>query len=280
MEDFDYVKHASADEVNKFFYDLEQERKKKYSKSLTILNNYKDKILSEFELIKSTYCFNNAEYPVKVAEFYKEVERLKENKLCTCGGDLRLIDGQFGEFWGCSNFKDTTVRHDNYMHERSVWVPFSKPSVYGWAASIRSRLGLPRSLPTACIYQFVLNNGYEDISELYHGVSESNNIYKLVDTRTKATQFELSQVEILKKKFKKVNHQLGIRYKFNGNQKEKFAFPDIVTSNESTVFIYECKSSKSDVDVYQKELYIALIEKMLSEAGVKKDVVFEFLFEN
>ena len=152
MENFDYVKHASTEEINKFFFDLEQERKKKYSKSLSILNNYKNRILTEFELIN--------------------------------------------------------------------------------------------------------------------------------DTRKKATKFELSQVEILKSKFKKVNHQLGIRYKFNGNQKEKFAFPDIITSNENSVFIYECKTNKSDIDIYQKELYIALVEKMLSEAGVNKNVVFEFLFEN
>jgi ssDNA-binding Zn-finger/Zn-ribbon topoisomerase 1 len=280
MEDFDYVKHASKEDVDRFFFELEQERKKKYSKSLNLLNNYKYQILSEFELIKSTYCRNAAEYPVKVAKFYEEIDRLKSGKLCVCGGDLRLIDGSFGEFWGCSNYRDETVRHENYMHDRQPWVPFNKPSVIGWAASIRSRLSLPRSLPTGCIYHFVLNNGYEDISELYHGYSEINSIYKIVDTRKKATKFELEQFELLKPKLNKVSFQLAVKYKLNGNRTEKLAFPDIVGSDDKTVYIYECKTNKSDVDIYQKELYIGLITRLLFDAGINKKVVFEYLFEN
>ena len=280
MEDFDYVKHATKEEIDRFFFDLDQERKKKYSKSLAILNNYKDKIFSEFELIKSNYCRSSAEYPVKVENFYAEVERLRDNKLCICGGSLRLIDGTFGEFWGCSNFKDNTVRHDNYMHDRSVWVPFNKPSVLGWAASIRSRLGLPRSLPTGCIYQFILNNGYEDISELYHGVSEGLSVYKLVDTRKKATSFELKQLERLRPRLKKISHQFGIKYKEHGSTKERLAFPDIVGSDDKNVYIYECKTSKADVDIYQKELYISLISRFLADEKINKNIVFEYLFEN
>lgn len=280
MNDFDYVRTASNTEIDKFFSDLASERRKKYSKSLDILNHYKDAIFAEFELIMSEYARKSVEYPIKVSEFYQEVERLIEERKCTCGGNLRLIDGLYGEFWGCSNYKDETVKHQNYMDNAHIWVPFQKPSVLGWAASIRSRLNLPRSLPTGCIYTFILNSGYEDISELYHGISERTNVYKLVDTRKKATEFELKELERLKKTLDKISFQLPIRYKFNGNQQEKFAFPDIVGSNTNTVYIYECKTNKSDVDIYQKELYTALITQIIKDKGINKRVVHEFLFEN
>lgn len=280
MENFDFVRHASKSEVDKFFSDLDKDRIAKYSKSLDILNRYRNSIFEEFENINNNYQKNSAEYPVKKQEFFDMVKNLNQNQKCICGSKLRHIDGLYGAFWGCENYKNDNVKHLNYMDNANPYPPIQPPSVIGWPASIRSRLNLPRSLPTACIYHYLLNNGYEDLSEKYHGRSELNNIYKLVDTRKSATRYELEMFELLKKKLPKISHQFALRYKIQGNKAEKFAFLDLVGSDDSNVYVFECKTNSYDIDPYQRDLYIDLVTFLLKDKNINKPVKFEFLIEN
>lgn len=281
MEGFEYVLHAKKSEIDAFFDDLQKERQKDYSKNLVLLNNYKEKILNEYQNIKTDYLNNIRDQAVKIESYKLQVKKLVDNKLCECGQPLRFVSGaSFGDFWGCSDYKNDSVAHRNFMDNPDHKGYFPDPSVRYWPAQIRQRLGLPRSLKTGNIYNYILNAGYEDISVLYHGISEISTIYKLVDTRKKASEFEMSQYEILKKRLDKCIWQFPIKYKPLGTRGQKYAFPDIVGSDSKYVYIFECKGSPADIDIYQKELYVELISKMLSDAGDSRGVVFEFLFEN
>lgn len=280
MNDFEYVLPAKKSEVDQFFKDTEAQRLKDYNKNLGLLNRMKDKIINEYHAIKSDYLKNQEEYQVKFLQFRSMVVQLNQTKKCICGADVRFVTGpNFGDFWGCSEYMNYSVDHKNYMSEPDALPRFYEPSVKGWPAQIRNRLGLSKSVSTGIIYNFILNNNLPDLTVHHEGVSEVGSIYKIVDTRKNATNFELKQFERLNKIYNKCVWQFSIKYKSMGIRGQKYAFPDIVCSDSMNVYIFECKTSRSDINDYQKSLYIDLVSKMLKDAGDTRNVVFEYLFE-
>ncbi|SMC52585.1 hypothetical protein [Pedobacter nyackensis] len=281
MNEFEYVLPAKKSEVDQFFKDTDSQRLRDYNKNLGLLNRMKDKIINEYHAIKSDYLKNQEEYQVKFLQFRSKVLKLNEAKKCICGADVRLVSGpHFGDFWGCTEHMNYAVRHENYILRPDALPNFYEPSVKGWPAQIRNRLGLSKSVSTGIIYNFILNNNLPDLSLHFEGVSELGSIYKIVDTRKKATAFELQQFKRLGFHYDKCVWQFSIKYKSLGVRGQKYAFPDIVCSDDRNVYIYECKTSKSDVNDYQKSLYIDLISKLLKDAGDTRNVVFEYLFEH
>lgn len=268
----EYAKPMTTREVNAFFKSLEDDRQKNYRKSLDLLTRYKDILLEEHR----TYDAYFAEECEKVRILREEAQKVKDAKVCVCGAKIRYVSGSYN-FWGCSSYHNREVEHRNY-EDRSIEHAFPWPVPNHWISDIRNKLNLPKSLRTGHIYHFYLDNGYADLLLKYTGVSSEKVVYKLCDTRDKAKSFEKEQFEIICSMLNKCAFQFAIRYKYQGS-KEKISFLDILGSDDKTVYIYECKTTKRDIDIFQRDTYIELVQRILDDLAIRKDIKFVYLIE-
>ena len=270
--ELEYAKPMTKSQIDAFFADLENQRISEYKRSLHILNRYRDVLISEHQFYDELFrqkCRRTMDERARAFD-------LRRKGLCECGAKVTYIREPYC-FWGCTNYHDTSVNHRNYI-DKDIERYFPLPVPNHWIADIRAKIGLPKSLRTGHIYRFYLEEGLEDLLLKYTDVSTETYVYKLCDTRNKAKEFEKSCYESVSALLTKCSFQFAIRYKYFG-QKERFAFIDILGSDNDFVYIYECKTSQRVVNICQQDLYVDLVSRILKDNNINKPVKFTYLFE-
>ncbi len=79
--------------------------------------------------------------------------------------------------------------------------------------------------------------------------------------------------------FQSVQPQFKVIYKYEG-EKEKHCIIDLLCSDSSGVFIYECKTSNYDRHDSQEALYKDIIQKIIDTLKIPKTLYFRYAFQN
>lgn len=230
----------------------------------------------------------------KIKEFERQKKRLDEDiilwnkKMCSCGQKLHFRDSH--GFWGCNNFSDKTFDHITFGHEDLQNEKFKQRRINthvriesAWYSKILKASGLDKKIKAKQLLEAFEAIGLEDLREKYNSytnTSHSINTYSRVNKLSKAE--ELSVKNHLETFFKKVLYQKYIQYRID-NQKPKIAIPDVIVSNEETIFIIEVKRNYYATDLNQIDLYSDLLNYLKPEKdkrNIEKAFIVAEKFDN
>src|SRR5690606_34909464 len=157
MEKLIYARWASKVEVAEFISGIDRKNKRDYQKSLAYLENKKDVILTNYDLLQETYERIFEENTAKKELMFSAYE----NGTCTCGSVPFFIDS-YG-FWGCKNHSDKSVDHINFIDSNEEqMLDIVKRKTYlrtdNWVTVLKNKCGLPKSITIFSLYQFIINN--------------------------------------------------------------------------------------------------------------------------
>lgn len=197
-----------------------------------------------------------------------------------CGAKMRYITGY--EFWGCPNYRDISdgEKHATFTEANPPQFFDIMADAKSWLTHIIADSGLKGKVMATHLFNFYMNEGFEDLREKYNGISTEVMLETYNKVRENSNAYEKKCVEELKLKFNKVLPQVGIQYFFQGDVKARYCFLDIVASNEKTVNIFECKTSQSDTNEVQRDLYENLMLFILTKNKDKRILTFTYLIQN
>jgi len=264
----EYARCMSKSECENFFSRLIASSNRKINSYTVTLEQNKSKLIEAY----NKYALLTEENSKHVEKEFQEDYSAFVNKRCVCGSEVTYITGF--NFYGCSNFKEK-VRHKNFIDkENGPYKHRVEPST-SYITKILYDLDLKTILNAKALFNFYCELGFPDLSLKYNGQPYSKTINTYTNVKKAASEFEKKSVEYLKSIYPIVIPQFGILYKIAGKNEAK-CFIDALCSNSKEVHIYECKTSKWDVDDEQKNLYISLINHIENKG---REVNFSYLFE-
>lgn len=243
---------------------------KKDSEQLILKQNLTS-LLEQYHHTEKTYLLVSSE----TKKEYHKAELIQQSKKCICGCELQFIDS-FG-FWGCKNYKDTSIAHKNYEgKEIFIW---EKPILKQYLTDIIATIGLKGKLSSKQLLAFYNENDLPDLQEKYKQGSSSDLINRYQNVKRIATDFENKTETYLRGIFAVVQPQFKVIYKYEG-EKESHCILDFLCSDNTAVFIYECKTSRYDCDEKQRALYLDVIQKIIDTLKIDKDLYFRYSIQN
>lgn len=279
---FEYVKVMSADEKSNYINKFSNFYKNNNSQAFQYLSSIENKLITQYEKVDQKV-FDN--YKKDLKEFH-EILKAWETKTCQgCKSKLNKINGDFGTFWGCPNFRNKKVTHSKFSFNYQEILDYKKnnlkPRIHkDWATGIKRELQLPNYIKATNIIDFLECNGCEDLRSKYNYKATKESISGFVNANKDSKKEEKEVYEKLEKKnFKKLHKQYYIKYK-KTNESEKVAILDILLSNENRVYIIEIKRFLMYADDEQLDLYFNLISYMLREKKDNREVKSLFCISN
>jgi len=271
----------SKQELTSFFLSISKSYNSKKINAINVLETNKQLLIDSYYELESE----------QVKEYYahkKDLLKLKsfwDNKICdVCESKLRLVESDYGDFWGCPNYKDTENKHrtfsiktDEYLIQRFQDAKVRINS--NWATDIIRKNEMKSIVTASDLLRFYDSIGFEDLREKYGYRNSIDRISGYLKAKKESSIEEKEINQHLSKLFSKSSIQTGIRYKLK-DQPEKVAIIDLILSNNSTVNIVEIKRSKLDINEEQLKLYHSLICHILHQTGDNRICKSLFLVYN
>jgi len=270
----EYARKMTKAEVDNFYSFIRQKQDEKIKLAQDTLEKYAGQLINEYHL----FAYNSGLEMDKYAAHIKIARNCYTNQLCECGLKLKLFTNRYNgqQFLGCPDYLDETKRHKAWNYEPGEDY---KDIFKNWLGVIISNLGLKGKLHTKYLLLFYEENGLEDLQYKHIGISSKILIDRYTNINKSAKEFELRQVEFLRNQWPNVIYQFPVKYKYTGD-KERCCFIDILCSNDETICIYECKTSKYDINNDQMNLYIDVVKFINESLKINKLLTVDYITEN
>lgn len=275
----EFAKIMSSKEKSYFFKSIYRKGDHNKCASKSLLNNRAADIFSQYDKIE-------LQAVLERDTFVKDLRQKKIawlSKKCTaCGHKLRVVNSDFGYFWGCPNYHDKSKgKHSSFNANFGDYVDQSIGSAsvrisQHWASGIRKSLALPGYISATNIIDFLRENGRQDLREKYYGRGTKKSIGGFQKGKVRSIKEEARTEKLLRSKYKTTLSQQGIRYKLAGFA-EKKCFIDFIASDDEFVNIVEVKGGYSDIDISQLSLYKMLVTYIMDARGDKRKINATFL---
>lgn len=261
---YEDVKLMTESQRENFFLFLRKQEDKKYKKAVKLLIDNKDDIMNAYYNLE-----------MEMIDGYDEKERhidnleeLYNNKECFCGERMRFIKGQYGDFWGCPNYKDQTIEHVKYdsnyefrLMNRRSW---NKIKIdHHWCTDILKRLKLHTRIRAIHLMRFFIENDVEDLREKYGYKSTMDILGNIAHTSKRAKDQEKRVFDLLSNTFDNVVSQQGISFREKGSYKKQYRFIDFIASNDDFLFVIEVKLNAHSIDLEQISEYWELMSDIV-----------------
>lgn len=277
----EYAKTMEPTELKEFFDSIKNLSESKK----TIADNY---FYDNQDLFTKAYY----EYEqIQINEFENqknELSRLYEcwqTKTCFgCNSKLRLIDSDYGKFWGCPNFRDKSEEHKNFSLNYEEIHASRKKGIKvrinaHWATDIIRSTNSEKKLKASQLLRLYEKIGFEDLRAKYGYKKTMKSISGYVTAKRNSFKEEVEIIEQLSKYFPKSNSQLGIRYKLKSDI-EKVAILDFILSDNKDVYVIEIKRSVYDIKAEQLQLYYELMDYIMNNLEDKRNCKALFIVYN
>jgi hypothetical protein len=199
-------------------------------------------------------------------QLYKQISFYKERKCITCGSTLRYITHEWGNFYGCPNYRDER-EHTKFsiIQEQSIQDRFDNLRVridINWLTDILKSLSLNKQIRASELLDFYTYNGLEDLREKYGYKNTKSQIFSYHIANTKAKKEEKEIQTYMSSFFDKMDVQRGIRYKLE-NEKEKVGIIDLIIPYKDIIYLIEIKRHVHDIKVDQLQLYYTILSHIV-----------------
>lgn len=274
-----YARLATGSEVKAFMDSINAKNESSYKKYKSYLVRNKDKILDAYESIYQRF----VEIENENNDQHKRYVKAFNSKKCACGSDVIFIES--AGFWGCLNYKDTSVKHKNFIIKNDWdWDYYlkepKKVHTSDWLRSVKEIAGLEKKINHASILSFLEKNGKEDLKMIFEGKSSWDSVNRLKNANFKAKGFESKVYSRLLEIYdaKSVFSQQPIKYQYEGME-SKYCFLDflVMDRENNKVIIVECKLSEDEKNDSQREEYIELTSFAMRSKGINMGLEFMYI---
>ena len=277
----DYAKIMEPIELKEFFDSIKNSSESKK----TIADNY---FYDNQDLFTEAY-YDYEQIQIDEFENQKnELNRLYEcwqTKNCFgCSSKLKLIDSDYGQFWGCPNFRDKSKDHKNFSLNYEEIHASRKESTKvrinaHWATDIIRKTNSEKKLKASQLLRLYEKIGFDDLRVKYGYKKTMKSISGYVTAKRNSFKEEVEIINQLSKYFPKSNSQLGIRYKLKSDI-EKVAILDFILSDNKDVYVIEIKRSVYDIKSEQLQLYYDLMSYIMNNVEDKRNCKALFIVYN
>ena len=264
----EYARIMTAQELRDFFASISRNYNDKKSKAWKCLLQNKNNLIDDYHKFEEQ----------QVNIYYEEKEKLRkvrkywDDKICdACGKKMKIVNSDYSDFWGCTNFRDSSHKHrtfplnyNEYFFER--WHSLKVRISSNWATDIIRQNNLQVLVKASDLLNFYNEFCLEDLREKYGYGNSLDRISGYVKAKKASSIEEKEITKHLSSLFSKSSEQRGIRYKLK-EQKEKVAIVDLILSDDNEVNIIEIKRSVLDLKEEQLQLYHSLISFILTETN-------------
>lgn len=274
-----YARLATGSEVESFKNSIKAKNEASYKKYKSYLDKHKDKIIESYDSIYQRFVdIENENH-----DQHRSYVRAFNNKKCTCGSDVVFVETH--GFWGCVNYKDTSVQHKNFINPTEWEYEYylkepKKVNTSDWLRSLKEMSGLERKINHASILSFLEKNGKEDLKMIFEEESSWESVNRLKNANFKAKGFEGDVYNILIEMYgaKNVFSQQPIKYQYEGME-SRFCFLDFLVMDRTNnkVIIVECKLSDQEKNDFQREQYMDLTSFAMKSKGIKMGLDFIYI---
>jgi len=278
----EYAKIMESSELKEFFDSI---KKLSESKKTVAENYFYD---NQDLFVKAYYEYEE----IQINEYHKqknEINQLYEcwqKKICYgCNSKLRLIDSDYGKFWGCTNFRDKSKEHKNfslnYEEIHSSRKKGVKVRIYAhWATEILKKTNSTNKIKASQLLRLYEEIGMDDLRVKYGYKKTIKSISGYVTAKRNSFKEEVEIIENLSKYFPKHKSQLGIRYKLESDIVERVAIIDLILSDTKDVFVIEIKRSVYDLKQEQLQLYFDLMDYVMNDVNDERNCKALFVVYN
>lgn len=263
--EIEYANIMAPDELNQYLAHFINRNKRNKTKASEFLESVEQEVINSYYKHEET-CVKT--YNDRSKALTHEIKCWKEKKCVLCDSKLRKITGEFGQFWGCPNFKDgrTHKRFSlDYVVILSHKESYTKIKIgVHWATELLKDLNCPEFIKASDLLSFFEKCGLQDLRSKYEGKVSLQGISSYPLAKAASRKEEKEIIDTLRPLFEKVVSQLGIKYKKRGN-KEKVAIIDLIVSTPDLVFVLEIKRGPLDINEDQLALYHQLVTSALNQ---------------
>lgn len=264
----EYARIMAVQELRDFFATISRNHNEKKSKAWELLLQNKDILIDDYHKFEQQ----------RVDIYYEEKEELRnvkkfwDKKVCdSCGSKMKLVNSDYGDFWGCTNFREPSHKHRTFPlnyneHFFNRWQNLNVRIDANWATNIIRQNNLQATVKATDLLNFYDEFCLEDLRGKYGYRNSRDRISGYVRAKKASSIEEKEITKHLSSIFKKSNKQIGIRYKLK-DDKEKVAIIDLILSDDSEVNIIEIKRGVLDLKEGQLQLYHQLIAFILKETN-------------
>ena len=221
------------------------------------------------------------------SEYFQAKRKLQkgENVWCECGHKLRYISGEFGDFIGCTNYKDTSKSHSNLKPQNQEIVlgqniertqdreRFYEPSSI-YLNDFKKFYNIPEYVTAWMLYKTLLSNRVDFLYPL------TNENFLVGSRELQSSKLEES---ILYNKFKQIAdtyYQKGIKYTSDENLEEKLKIPDYIIKTKTKTLVVDAKKCYRNVNQTQLNTYVELVSYLAKKNGNNNPVYGYFYIFN
>lgn len=270
-----------AKELKEFFHSIQKSSESK--KTIAEKHFYDNQ-----DLFVQTYY----EYEeVQINEYQKQKNKINQlyecwqKKICFgCNSKLRLIESDYGKFWGCTNFRDKSKEHNTFALNYEEIYNYRKRELKvrinaHWATDILKITNSGKKIKASQLLELYDEIGMDDLRVKYGYKKTIESISGYVTAKRNSFKEEVEITENLSKYFPKHNVQLGIKYKLKSDI-EKVAVVDFILSDSKDVYVIEIKRSVYDIKQEQLQLYFDLISFIMNDAKDERNCRALFIVYN
>lgn len=270
----EYAKKMTQKEVDEFYNSLRRMQEKKMELAQLTLEQMAAKLINSYHEV--AYELEN-KYKDE-CEWYKKATECFDEKKCLCGIPLKEFKNrETGQiFLGCPDYLNNSVKHKSFPNKPYFNI---QATFQNWLTKIIYAHNIKGKVHSKALLLFYEQNGLPDLMEKHAGISSRILIDRYTNIKKFSTEFEHQQVEILRAKLPTVIYQFPVKYKHEG-EKEKYAFIDILCSNDEKICIYECKTNEYNIDQDQMSLYVQLIRYINNSLKINKHLTIDYLIQN
>lgn len=270
----EYARKMTKEEVENFYSFIRKKQDDKIALAEKCLTEHGTELIKEYHRFLRDI---DLEYK-GVRAYIMKARECFQNRTCECGLKLKEFTNSYNgqKFWGCPDYKNEEKQHKAWNYEPGENY---RPIFVNWLSKIIDRRGLKGQLHTKYLMAFYEANNLPDIQKQYIGIDSKDLINRFTNINKGSKAFELRQVEFLRNQWPTVIYQFPVKYKYEG-EKEACCFIDILCSDDETICIYECKTSKYDVNDNQMRKYIDCINYINQSLKINKKLTIDYITEN
>lgn len=275
MEDklLEYARKMTKQEVESFYSFIRKTQDDKILLAQKTLEEYGARLINAYH----EFAYKADEELGKYKKGIEYARKCFTEQRCICGLKLKLFTNRYNgqQFLGCPDYLNEEKKHKAYNYEPGEDFAFFFKN---WLTNIIKYLDLRGKLHTKYLLAFYEENSLPDLQFEYIGLSSKELINRYTNINSKQKAFELRQVEFLRNQWPNVIYQFPVKYKYVGD-KERSCFIDILCSDDETICIYECKTSRYNVDQKQMDLYIDVIKYINNTLKINKKLKIDYITE-
>jgi len=282
MEQFEFVRWFTDDDYSKLKSLISYHQDQNNTESqLTWLQSNSDEVIKMHEQYEKDEWDRQwkilQDYKAAVKAHNKKVDNVKSggDEYCVCGSLLKWRFA-YSEFAGCSNWQDTTQKHNSLNYRRDMdeekgdgfFPNYSRDYLSSICKIIKAKYNI--KIQASNLYEFYVLNKVEilrqDINrDKFNGLKQSGQISK---------KRELLIKSILEQNKIRFGYQRKIMYKIAG-KKQTHAIPDFIAMINNDLLIIEQKKNIDNCSDSQVEFYAELLQFMYPDKAIQIVYVIE-----